>query len=528
MRPYEYFGTVTDPNPTVAVTGGAIRGRTKDGVAIFAGIPYGGDVSGEHRFLPPTPVEPWEGTLDCTKPGKAAIQGLQGPGGNPILDYVTGGRAEEIGIFDETSGENCLVLNVLTPGLDGKKRPVLFYIHGGGYANGSGLLALGGDKWCREEDIVLVSVNHRLNVFGYLYLGGFDPKYADSGCAGLLDLVQALEWVRQNIAAFGGDPENVAIFGESGGGSKVSHLCAMEQSKGLFRKAIVMSGSAMPGELSVDPHDIPLEEAHATACDLLKALGVSPEDISPLLTQPARRIYDAAIELRADRVKGGNFCPVIDNRTVFPNPVPGQFTALPNTRNIPMIIGSTQDETAMYSRPDCYHLTWETLPEKVMDRCDLDRETADRVIAVYRQAEPENTAPVTYFRIASDCGFTRYAVSQIEARMKPGIAKTWRYQFTWDVPACTPVGPIMASHTTDLPLEFRLAYYPESEELSRSLAHAWAQFARTGDPSDAWLKWPAYEPEHKYCMIFDLEPHLASDPDGMVRPLFDTIASYLM
>lgn len=293
------FATVTDPSPLAATQTGWVRGENRRGIAIFRGIPYGADTRAR-RFQPPLPAEAWEGVRDCTHNGPIAPQyGGSISGYAPIFD---GGTPEKFGFEDEVPGENCLVLNVLTPGLDNAKRPVLFYIHGGGYFNGTGTLALGADDYCREQDQVVVSVNHRLNLFGYLYLGGLDPRYASSGMAGMLDLVLALRWVRDNIAAFGGDPGQVTIMGESGGGSKVSTLLAMPEAQGLFRAAVIESGSGPVGALS-------REQADAMTRQVLQALSLTPENWTALLELPMERL------LEATKLPGlGRFSPVADDR----------------------------------------------------------------------------------------------------------------------------------------------------------------------------------------------------------------------
>ncbi|MBQ9712263.1 MAG: carboxylesterase/lipase family protein [Bacteroidales bacterium] len=199
------FGTVTDEHPVAVISSGKISGENRDGIAIFRGIPYGGPCDGANRWMPPTPVQPWEGTRDCTVNGPIAMQNSQSISADPtgLGRYFNGGHPELFGCEDEYESENCLVLDVLTPGIDKAARPVLVYIHGGGFATGSGSLVLGADRLSREEDIVIVGVNHRLNIFGYLYLGALDPAYETSGSVGMQDLVQALEWVRDNIAALG-------------------------------------------------------------------------------------------------------------------------------------------------------------------------------------------------------------------------------------------------------------------------------------------------------------------------------------
>ena len=329
------WGIVTESEPVAQTTCGAVRGENRDGIAIFRGIPYGAPVDGEGRFLPAAPAQPWEGVRDCTKNGPAAIQaGAPSISGNPsgLGEYFNGGHPERFGVAEEVKDENCLVLNVLTPGIDQAKRPVVVYIHGGGFASGTGTLTLGADGWAREEDIVIVGVNHRLNVFGFLYLGDLDPAYASSGMAGMLDLVLALRWVKDNIASFGGDPDCVTIMGESGGGMKVSTLMAMDAAHGLFSKAIVESGSNVVGNFSK-------EAAAAQAERLLKALGLTRENWKQLLTLPAEEIYAASAGLQ--------LAPVADDINL--KYIPGnEIQAYDISKDIPLMVGSSADEMGVF------------------------------------------------------------------------------------------------------------------------------------------------------------------------------------
>lgn len=265
-------------SPVANTRYGKVRGVERDGIRIFKGIPYGCPTEGPGRFRPPERPQKWTGILDVSQTGPRCIQGPGNLFDSPIGDYFCGGRKEQLGLSHQTDSENCLVLNVLTPGLKGK-RPTMVYIHGGGYTSGSGIIALAADAFPREEDVVLVSVNHRLNIFGFTYLGGISEKFADSGNAGMLDLVAALEWVRDNISNFGGDPGNVTIFGESGGGGKVSALMAMPAAKGLFGKAIVESGSSLRAGDK--------EQASARAKALLAKLGIPENRVEDLQTIPA-------------------------------------------------------------------------------------------------------------------------------------------------------------------------------------------------------------------------------------------------
>src|SRR5579884_4133010 len=227
-------------SPVAETQCGRVQGASIEGVHIFRGIPYGAPA----RFLPPSKPARWTGTRDATQAGPRCIQGPGNIFRSPLIgEYFAGGRPDRVQLSTRTDSENCLNLNVLTTGLSGR-RPVMVYIHGGGLTGGSDALTLFSDRFVREQNIVLVGVNHRLNVFGYAWLGAFSPKY-QIGNVGQLDLIAALEWVRDNIAGFGGDPQNVTIFGESGGGQKISALMAIPAAKGLFHKACIQSGAVL-------------------------------------------------------------------------------------------------------------------------------------------------------------------------------------------------------------------------------------------------------------------------------------------
>ena len=265
------------PSEVVAETvHGRVLGQSLHGVHRFKGIPYGGRVDGDRRFLPPTAPDAWTRVFDATRTGPRAVQSFGNLFQSVVGDYFAGGHVGRLGLNDEADSENCLVLNVLTPQLDSGKRPVMFYIHGGGHAAGSGVIAVSAYRFVEEQDVVLVSVNHRLNIFGYLYLGAFSDRYLEGSNAGLLDVVHALSWVRDNIASFGGDPDNVTIFGESGGGGKVSTLMAMPAAQGLFHKAVVESGSFLRATS--------IESAIEIADEFLRQLGVVPTHLERLET----------------------------------------------------------------------------------------------------------------------------------------------------------------------------------------------------------------------------------------------------
>ena len=476
-------------------TMGRIRGVAVDGVNIFKGVPYAGNVDGPGRFLPPPPAERWTGLRDCTKTGARAIQAPGVLFMNPLIgEYFSGGRSDRAKVAEQTESENCLGLNVLTPGLTGR-RAVMVYIHGGGFTGGSNVLTAFSDRFVRENDVVLVGVNHRLNMFGYLYLGAFSEKYADSGNVGQLDLVAALRWVRDNILRFGGDPGNVTIFGESGGGAKVSALLAMQSAKGLFHRAIVESGSP----LSATTTDAATRSAKAA----LDTLGLTAEQLDQLHTMPLEKL----------RTAGGGSGAVMDGRSV---PLQTWTPGAPATAaGIPMIIGNCKDESTLFSRqtPDLFSLDMSGLRERVVEG-GVPASAVDELIACYQRDYPSDSPSDIYFRISTDRGARMNAISQAERKVAQGSGAVYMYYFAWNTPIADGKMAIKAFHTAELPLAMRLTRYPETEPLSRQIAGAWAAFAKTGRPTHAALPdWPAYDITRRATMVFDLPSHVVNDPN---------------
>lgn len=476
---------------------GRVRGASVKGLAVFRGIPYGGPTEGTARFLPPTKPATWSGVRDATVTGPRCVQGP----GNIFLDpligeYFGGGRPDRVQLAQQTDSENCLVLNVSTPGLRGK-RPVMVYIHGGGFSSGSSMLTLFGDGLPREQDIVVVGVNHRLNVFGYTYLGGISEKYA-VGNPGQLDLIAALEWVRDNIANFGGDPANVTIFGESGGGAKVSTLMAMPAAKGLFHKAAVQSGSMLRAGHA--------DSATAKAREMLANLGLSGKQVDELQKVPAGELLKAG---GGRGLMGAG--PVVDGHSI---PHQTWDPAAPDeSAGIPMIIGNCKDESTLFSlrNEELFKLDDAGLRAALV-KAKIPQSKVDPLLALYRRDHPKENPTDLYFRISADRGARRNAARQAELHLEQGKANVYVYYFQWDTPLAG--GRIRAFHTADLPLTMRLVRYPESEGLSKQLSGAWAAFARNGSPNQKGLAWPAYTTSQRATMMFDADGSEAvNDPD---------------
>jgi para-nitrobenzyl esterase len=472
---------------------GTVRGYDLNGVSVFRNIPYGGPTEGMARFLPPTKPEKWSGVHDATVNGPRCVQS---PGSifmdKTIGPYFSGGRSDREEIARQADSENCLNLNVLTKGLDGR-RPVMVYIHGGGFSGGTGLLTVFGDRHVREQDVVLVGINHRLNVFGYTYLGGLSEKYA-VGNAGQLDLIAALEWVRDNISNFGGDSGNVMIFGESGGGAKISTLLAMPAAKGLFHKAAIQSGSLFRVNDT--------ETASQSARSLMDKLGITR--VEDLLKIPAASLFKAA----PGGIMGGG--PVIDVHTLLRHPWDPDAPAI--SEEIPLLIGNDKDESSLFSfgNPNLYTLDDAGLHAELTARIPADK--VDALLALYRRDHPHESPSDLYFRISTDRGARFNAARQAELQLARGKANVFMYYCQYNTPLLD--GKLRAFHTSDLPLTMRLTLFPETDQLSRQLSCAWASFARNSDPSCEGLRWPSYTIRKRTTMVFDAAMSKAvNDPD---------------
>ncbi len=334
--------------PVAQTRAGQVRGALVDGINVFKGVRYGATTEGR-RFMPPQPAQPWQGVAEARDYGNQSPQS----------------RPSSISLFKtwanpRPASEDLLFLNVWTPAVhDGKKRPVMVWFHGGGFSTGSGSShAYDGTRLAKKGDVVVVTVNHRLNAFGYLYLAGLsqDSALADSGNIGNLDMVLSLQWVRDNIAEFGGDPGNVLIFGESGGGAKVSTLLAMPAARGLFHKAVVQSGSMIKAQTP--------ERATQGTKAFLQLLGIAPENLAELRTMPMQKIADALNNLPPEGAV--NFGPVMDGRSLPRHPFDPDAPAI--SAQVPLMVGTIKDETTLLigaRDPSAFAITWEDLPKRL-------------------------------------------------------------------------------------------------------------------------------------------------------------------
>ena len=520
-----FAGPPAAPVPTAVVktTGGALQGVVADGVAAFKGIPYGAPPIGERRFLPPQRAAAWQNVLVAADYGAPAMQLYDRPHtGTPLgfqLATVFTMRSDE-----KIDNEDCLFLNVWTPAADAGKRPVMVWFHGGGFAYGSGAWPLyDGANLARAGDVVVVTVNHRLNVFGYLQLAeraGAD--YARSGNAGMLDLVLSLEWVRDNIAAFGGDASNVTIMGESGGGAKVSTLLAMPAAKRLFHKAAIQSGPGLEG--------VSREAAQKATAAILAELGLASADAAALraalTTLPADAILDAT---RKAQAKAGPafdalpLAPVVDG-DVLPRD-PFTPTAPELSKDVPILIGWNKDEMTLFNNtaPWFGKLGDAELAGLVRSTVGGD---ADALIAAYRKLHPGYTPTYLYNAMLGDRFMMLGSIQLAERKAALGGAPAYLYLLAWETPVGN--GIFKSPHTLEIPFMFHnvdraLALTGESEaarQLEKQMSSAWIAFARSGSPSAEGLPaWPAYDAKRRATLVFDVQPRVENDPKGEARRL---------
>jgi para-nitrobenzyl esterase len=514
---------VGDLAPVVETASGRLRGAIIEGVAAFKSVPYGAPTSGANRFMPPRPPAPWTGVRDALDyAGHAPQAGLR-PGNRPELADFSGPPDTS----PET--EDCLTLNVWTPAPDTAKRPVMVWFHGGAFAYGTANAArLQGSRLCRRGDVVVVTVNQRLNIFGFLDLSAVGgAEFALSGNAGTLDMVAALQWVRDNIARFGGDPGNVTVFGESGGGGKVCTLLAMPAAHELFHRAIVQSGAAV--KLRTQERAAALTEAvlrqvglTASQLDRLQALPVAQ-----LLAavNPAQQALGRAASPLLDRYPFG---PVVDGTVLPRHPFDPDAPAI--SADIPLLIGDMKDETASFLAPDdkVWHrtLTEAELHERV---AAVAGDAAERVVETYRRAYPGANAAERLIATLTDSNFRIRSLLVAERKARQAAAPVYMYAFEWETPLFD--GRLKSPHALDVPFTFDTLEMtnatdrsPAAHKLAARMAETWTNFARTGKPAHPTLPdWPAYETTRRATMILDAECRVVDDPRSEGRQLWQEI-----
>jgi para-nitrobenzyl esterase len=500
-------------NDTVVETAqGKLRGATSDGVHVFKGIPYARSA----RFQPPQPVPSWSGTRDALALGPSAPQPK---------------RAAEVSWWAWVGGrqpqsEDCLVLNVFAPAsADGRKLPVMFWLHGGGFATGSASApGYDGAELARRGDVVVVTINHRLNLFGFLNLAELcGSSYADSGNAGMLDCVAALQWVRQNIAAFGGDPGNVTIFGQSGGASKVAVLMAMPAAQGLFHKAIIQSASSLIR--MVMP-----EQATKVAKALCDAVGVSADKLADV---PVDALLAARLTVVARAGGADPWRPVVDGRSLPTHPFDPEAPVL--SKDIPLIIGTADTEQTFFlgASDRNFSLDRGESVARIARFVGIGDNEAVRLYEDYGASHADASPSEIMAYVMSDQMYRRNDTLAADRRARQGGAPTYSYLITWRSPVMG--GKLKSPHTLCIPFVFgttevaapMIGSGSAQAALSAKMMGAWTSFASTSVPAAPGLPaWTRYEADSRPTMIFDDECRIENDPRRADRLVLERYPLY--
>jgi para-nitrobenzyl esterase len=497
---------------TVATTSGKISGVEKMGCLQFRGVPFAEPPVGRLRWKAPQPHPRWDGTRECTEFGAICPQALGD------MERFSGARRQH------RMDEDCLTLNVYTGTLDGP-RPVMVWIHGGGFATGSSRLPwYSGHNFVRDG-VVVVTVNYRLNGFGFLALDAhFGNEFADSGSVGILDQIAALRWVQENIASFGGDPSNVTIFGESAGGGSVGTLLASPGSKGLFHKAIPQSGAS---HWSHSP-DI----AARVSAKFLEAVGIAPGDVDGLRGLSTEQITDGVVALGRE-ITSENAALFGEDYEGFALPFQPVWggEALP-TRAIDAVfdgagaaistlVGTTREEWKLFSAIGRNESPVRAF-RPLRNLCTRGGRSVEELVTFYERAFDIDNELELRSAIETDRVFRVPAVRLAEAQVANGTP-AWMYRFDWPSPAFD--GRFGACHALEIPFVFDNLSAPGADvftggaapqDIATTMHAAWVAFAKTGDPG-----WPAYDTERRATMLFDAKCTVADDPDGDTRRLWD-------
>ena len=501
-----------DPKFVIAETSyGKIRGVDNDGIKVFKGIPYGASTAGANRFMAPAEPAKWTGVRDALQYGHSA------PQSDPAAPPRAPGALTISGQNLPAEGEDCLVLNIWTPSVEsgggGRKRPVMFWCHGGGFASGSGSSPDNdGTNLARRGDVVVVTINHRLNVLGFANLSEFSRDFAASGDAGMLDIVQALHWVHANISEFGGDPNTVMIFGQSGGGRKVETLLAMPSAKGLFHRAIIESGAAM----KVIDRDVAVRNAEL----LLAKLGIEKTNVRELQQLPVEKIMAAHFAVIKDH-------PGVDQTTAGLSPtVDGailpQHPFYPNastvSADVPVMIGCTRTEMTLFSLNDASAFSQDDKEMRGRVK-DLLGGQAPGIVDLYQKLNPGASPSDIYFLIASDYRYGAPTMKIAERRAALGKGPVYLYYFTWETPVQG--GRLKSPHTMEIPFAFDNVKISarmtgggaDAMALADKVSDAWIAFARTGNPNTPKLpNWPAFNAKDRPTMVIDNVSKVVNDP----------------
>jgi para-nitrobenzyl esterase len=514
---------------------GQVRGVNQNGVHIFRGVPYGAPMKGALRFHPATKPQPWTGVRDALAYGPTAPQASMaeaGGGGSAPAEGPGAGRVAEFMAFlhgmagdEPAQDEDCLVLNVWTAGLArDRKRPVFFFVHGGAFTSGSGSWKLyDGVGLASRDDAVVVTINHRLGALGFLHLAAFGgSEYASSGNVGMLDIVLALEWVRDNIENFGGDPNRVLVFGSSGGASKTSTLLGMPAAKGLLHRANLMSGPMIRCNTA--------DRAALAAERLMKRLDIAPKDFRKLHDVPAQILVREAEHIGAAIGDGlaGNagadafmpLQPVVDGLVLPAHPM--DPTPSPYGVDVPVLIGSTRDDMTLIMLAAPWFGLLDQAGLKKMGESFFGPMT-DKVLAEYRREKPDATPTDTACQIVTDRTMWVGAIDWAERRAAAGRGPVYVYRFDFETPAMG--GIAGAAHGGDIP--FAMNNYdassmagdrPDNPEMAKIMSDTWVSFVATGNPNNPAIpQWDTYDAKRRATMLFDVPSRVENDPRANIR-----------
>jgi para-nitrobenzyl esterase len=487
----------------VATASGRVRGLVRYGVNQFWGVSYGASTAGANRFMPPARPAAWTGVRDAFEVKERAPQGPEGP----ISEVWSLDRREPM-------GEDCLSINIFTPGLGPGGRPVMVWLHGGGFSGGSGNWVLyDGSNLARKEDVVVVSVNHRLNLFGFLHLADLGgERWSRSSNVGMQDIVAALGWIKENIAAFGGNAGNVTIFGQSGGGGKVCTAMAMPSAKGLFHRAIAMSGSAFTGATR--------ENSTKAAEQFLSRLGLKNNQLDELQKFTWQQLQEAYFH--GPSVSGLGTGPTVDGRSLPADQwSPGAPEA---SATVPFMQGSVETEDAWSDPPPPLNIPEDDMLARVKRIAGGNDGAARDLVALYRRTHPGISSTDVWLIMNADN--TRRANAQRLAELKSaqGKAPDYLYYFTWRSPVHK--GQMKSYHTLDIPFVLynvdlagsMTGSGQDRYALAHKMSAAWAAFARTGSPNHPDLpKWPAFNAADRPTMILGSECRVSNDPNREER-----------
>jgi para-nitrobenzyl esterase len=509
LLPSHRAAAAAESTPVAATAYGKVRGIFMEGVNVFKGIAYGASTAGANRFMPPRPPLPWKGVRD------AVDYGLSTPQSDPTATHEPSPTAPLIGeLSDRPEGEDCLVLNIWTRGLrDHGKRPVMFWIHGGGFQSGSGSSpGYDGTNLCKRGDVVVVTINHRLNIMGFAFLADLGgDEFANTGNVGMLDIVQALKWVRGNIEQFGGDPNRVMVFGESGGGRKVGTLLAMPDAKGLFHSAVIESGPTIKV----------VERSDATQAiqAVFEELQIASHDVRQLQQTPVDKVmaaYFAASRKHRFNQATSGFAPVVEGKVLPQHPFhPAASAIMPE---IPVIVGTNRTELALQLIGDsaAFSLDEAGLQARIKDAFG---DKASHLLEVYRQSVPAASPSELFFLIVSDRNYCAPLMKIAERRSAIGKAPVYFYYFTWETPVLG--GKMHSPHAIEIPFAFdnteRSARYtgggPRPAALADKMSDAWIAFARTANPNTSkWPTWTPYDSGSHASLVINDKTQIINDP----------------